>query len=116
MGAKLKTIWKNRNKIFEGVWNTWFPKTFIEKIAKRRTAICELNRCGFYDALGVSEKAVMKGKPTCSSCGCRIEYKTRVLSVYCSLGDIRQEPLWNIEMTEKEEKKFRDKTGVQNDI
>ena len=116
MVEKLKKIWKNKFKILEGIRYSYFPNKYIEKIAAHRAAICETNECGFYDKLGVTEKIIVKGVPGCSECGCRILYKTHVLSAVCTLKDIGKTPLWDIEMTEKEEEIFRKKTGIKNDI
>lgn len=115
MGVKLKTIWKNKFKILEGIKNTLFPTQYVEKIASHRLAICQSNVCGFYDEKGVMEITVLKGKPACGGCGCNVIYKTHTLSGYCYLQDIGKLPLWDVEMTEKEEEAWRNKTGIKNE-
>ena len=115
MKSAFQQVWKNRKKIVEGIWNTWFPTAYVEKIAKRRRELCESNVCTLYDKNGEKPNAFVPGKPSCGGCGCRVEYKTRSLSSYCYLKDIDIKPLWEAVMTEKEEKKFREKTGVKNE-
>lgn len=111
---KLFLIIKNLPKIIAGVWNSWFPTYYIERIAEKRIRICEDDACGFYDQYGKSKKAFVPGVPTCGNCGCVLSFKTRSLSSECSLADIALTPLWKKEMTEKEEDAFRNKTGIDN--
>jgi hypothetical protein len=85
-------------------------------IAKRRLEICKSNKCGFYNEAGDLPIVVVKGKPACGGCGCSLEYKCRVLSESCTLMQLGKLPLWEDEMTEAEEKKFRDKTGIKNEV
>lgn len=47
-------------------------------------------------------------------CGCNNLYKVHSLSSYCSLKDQGKIPLWEAELSESEEKIFRDKTGLKN--
>lgn len=115
MAEKLKTIWKNKKKIFDGVWNTWFPTKYVERIAERRLAICRSNVCGYYDPIGSDIKCIKPGSGCCSGCGCNDRYKVHSLSSYCYLKDLSLTPLWDTEMTEKEEKMFREKTGIKNE-
>lgn len=116
MVEKLKKIWKNKTKIIEGIWNLWFPSQYVEKIAKHRLAICQSNVCGLYDPIGSDIKCFVPGSGCCSGCGCNDKYKTHSLASYCYLKDIGKEPLWDVEMTEKEEKEFREKTGIKNEV
>lgn len=115
MLEKLKIAWINKHKIIEGVWATWFPSKYVEKIASKRIAICKQNLCGYYDPSGKHPKCFVSGTGCCTACGCRSVYKTHSLSSYCSLKDKGISPLWDAEMTEEQEEKFRNKTGIKND-
>jgi hypothetical protein len=108
-------IWKNKNKILEGILNYLFRKPYIERIAVRRRKICESNICSFYKPLGDAHNCYVKGEPCCSGCGCKLAWKQRSLSSYCHLRDIGERPLWDSEMTEQDEKIYREKTGLKND-
>lgn len=63
-------------------------------MAKKRTAICKSNRCGYYDALGESENTFIKGKPSCKICGCNIKILSNSPESKCSLSELGQKPLW----------------------
>lgn len=115
MVEKLKKIWKNKFKIIEGVWNSWFPSAYVKNVAGRRLKICKTNLCGFYEPVGASESCVVKGKGCCGGCGCNITYKTSSLSSYCYLKDMNIDPLWDVEMTESEEKAFYLRTGLKHE-
>ena len=112
---KLSNIWKNKWKILQGIRYTWFPNKYVEKIAEIRTKVCESNQCGFYNKAGDLPIVVVKGSPSCGQCGCRISYKSRSLSAWCSLKEEGKYPLWDAELTEEQEKKFRLKTGIKNE-
>lgn len=73
-------IWKERNKIFEGVRNNIFKKEHIEEIAFSRNEICV--KCPFIDLKG-DKCAVIGTQPCCSECGCSLKLKTRSLSSAC---------------------------------
>ena len=90
----LLRIWKSKGQILEGIVNRIFKQEHIEEIASERFAICESNLCGMFDPDGSSERAVMKGEPSCSGCGCALKLKTRCMSCHCHLQDIGQHPLW----------------------
>ena len=77
--------------------------------------ICEKNDCGFYDHTGTSENVFIKGEPACGGCGCNKKLKTHCLSCHCYLQDIGKLPLWDAEMSEKEEDALRAKTGIKNE-
>ena len=115
MAGKLKTMWKNKKKILEGIWNSWFPTQYVEKIAAHRLAICQSNTCGHHDPIGSAINCVKPGSGCCSGCGCNDKYKVHSLASYCYLNDLGLTPLWDLEMTEKEEKAFREKTGIKNE-
>lgn len=96
----LKQVFKNRKKIFEGIYYSIFKSKYVEKIASERRAIC--NVCPFHDLKG--DKCYVKGtQPCCGKCGCSDQFKLRSLSSSC--GD-EQNPRWKAVMTEEQEKKF----------
>ena len=92
--TKLQEAWKNKFKIIAGIWNSIFGNRKEKKIAKERQKICESNTCGFYDKLGESEEAFIKGKPACGICGCNIKFLVNSMESECSLKDINKTPLW----------------------
>ena len=100
----LNQIWKNKDKILEGIKNKYLKKKDKDKlksIAEKRISICRTNQCGFYDKDGSSKKAVIKGLEACSGCGCNLEIKGYSLSSHCYLKDIGEKPLWEEENLEK---------------
>jgi hypothetical protein len=73
-------IWKERNKILEGVKNSVFKKADVENIAAERMKICAT--CDHIDTTG--DKCVVPGtQPCCGLCGCSLHLKTRALSASC---------------------------------
>jgi len=105
-------IWKNRKKILEGIFNTWFPNAYVERIANQRLSICKSNVCGFYDEKGISENCIIQGKPCCSGCGCNDVFKTHSLSSHCTLKDMGKTPLWEAVMSREQEDDFRNKNNI----
>lgn len=87
-------IWKERNKILEGVKNNVFKKEHVEQVARHRNAIC--NECDFIDLTGTN-CAVPGTQPCCSECGCSLKLKTRSLSSSCPKG------YWDAVVTQAEE-------------
>ena len=112
---KLSKAWKNRKKIWEGMWNSWFPNSYVEGIAKERLQICRSNICGFHDKDGISEAAYVKGAESCSSCGCKLSFAVRSLSKECGIVEKGLPPLWESKMSQEEEDSFREKTGIKNE-
>jgi hypothetical protein len=91
---KLKRIWKDRNKIIEGITNTLRRDEFVEDVAKHRMEVCDA--C---DQKG--DKCLVPGTaPCCNDCGCSLAFKTRSLSSECPLGK------WTALMSEEEEDKL----------
>lgn len=87
-------IWKERNKIAEGVKNNIFKTKHVEDIAFFRNEICKV--CDFIDTTGA--KCALPGtQPCCGECGCSLKLKTRSLSSDCPRG------FWKAELTEEEE-------------
>jgi hypothetical protein len=102
-------IWKNRNKILEGLRNSVFKRDDVELIANERIAICRSNECGFHDPNGISEAAVAKGKESCGSCGCKLSWKTRSLSSNCPINS------WEAILSETEEAALNNNLGIEPD-
>ncbi len=80
----LKKIWKNKDKIVEGVMNSIFTSKTIEDTAQFRLSICK--SCESYDVQGVG--CVIPGTSPCCNqlnggCGCSLHYKVRSLSSDC---------------------------------
>lgn len=99
MSNVLKTIWKNKKEILEGIKNSIIRDDFVEQIATLRNEICDLcelkgNKC-----------AVSGTGPCCNECGCSLSFKTRSLSSFCPHPD---GPKWKKIMSEKEEDKINE--------
>ena len=105
MGKSLIELWKKRGKILEGVRNAIFKREDVEVIAEKRLGICRTNKCGYYDRLGESAAAVVKGVESCGSCGCKLSWKSRALSDECPEG------YWERVLTETEEGFLREGLG-----
>lgn len=87
----LKKIWENRKKIYEGIKNSVIRDAFVEDVAAKRMALCDL-------CPSKGDKCEVPGTaPCCNECGCSLAFKVRSLSSECPLGE------WEALMTEKEE-------------
>lgn len=93
-----KKIWKNRDKILEGLTNTICKEDFIEDVAKERLAIC--NIC---EHISASKCVVIGTNPCCGVCGCSLKLKVRSLSSSCGLEEINEPPKWGPVLTEEQE-------------
>jgi len=84
--SKWKTlidIFKNADKIAEGIKNKVFKKEHVEAIATDRFQICI--KCSLFDASG--DKCVAPGThPCCGDCGCSLGFKVRSISSECPKG------------------------------
>jgi hypothetical protein len=98
-------IWKERNKIFEGVRNNIFKKEHIEEIAFSRNEVCV--KCPYIDLKG-DKCAVIGTQPCCSECGCSLKLKTRSLSSECPKG------FWKAVTTQQEEDLIRQSINKTN--
>jgi len=98
-------IWKERNKIFEGVRNNIFKKEHIEEIAFSRNEVCV--KCPYIDLKG-DKCAVIGTQPCCSQCGCSLKLKTRSLSSACP------KEFWSAVTTEQEEDLIRQSINKKN--
>jgi len=94
MLKKIKKIWENRKLILEGMFNYYFTRRKIERIAYWRNEICVA--CPLIDLKGDACE-VPGTQPCCSDCGCSLKYKTRSMSSSCPQGR------WYAVMTEEEE-------------
>jgi len=92
--GNLIRIWKDRNKIAEGIKNNIFKTKDVEDIAFYRNQICIV--CEHIDHIG-KNCAVPGTQPCCSECGCSLKFKTRSLSSSCP------KDFWKAEVTEEEE-------------
>jgi len=76
-------IWKEKDKILEGIVNNMFRKADVEYIAAQRMAICDT--CPQIDREGT--RCIVPGTgPCCGVCGCSLGLKTRALSSACDNG------------------------------
>lgn len=97
-------IWKERNKILEGIANSVFKKEHVEQVATHRKAIC--TTCPSLDLTG-EKCAVIATQPCCGECGCSLNLKTRSLSSSCPKGH------WDALVTEQEEDLIKDSINKQ---
>lgn len=86
MNISIAEIYKNRTNIITGVVNSIIKQPNVESLADKRLKICRTNECGFHDALGQSDKAVVKGSESCAECGCKLSWKTRAPGDKCRKG------------------------------
>lgn len=97
MIQKIKTIWKNKWLILEGVIGYYFTKKKHKKIADYRMTICR--NCPLFDIAGT--KCLVPGtQPCCGSCGCSSDYKVHSMSSFCPEGR------WDAVMSEEDEDKL----------
>jgi hypothetical protein len=77
---KYLDVFKNLDKITEGIKNNIFKKEHIEAIFTDRYQICA--KCTLLDLKGTS--CLASGtQPCCSDCGCSLDFKLRSLSSKC---------------------------------
>jgi hypothetical protein len=109
MKSSIKTIWKNRTQILEGIKNSVFKNEEIELIAKQRMEICE--SCELIDKEG--SKCILVGtQPCCGACGCKLSFKTRSLSSECAHPD---GPRWKAVLSQEEEDKLYNEINYNPD-
>jgi hypothetical protein len=94
MLQKVKRIWKNKWLILEGMFNYYFTRKKIKRVAYWRNEICKA--CPLIDLEG-SKCEVPGTHPCCGDCGCSLKYKTHSMSSACPQGR------WFAIMTEDEE-------------
>lgn len=76
-------IWKEKDKILEGIKNKIFKNADVEYIAAERMNICDT--CQFINRSG--KKCMVPGtQPCCGICGCSLSLKTRSLASDCPEG------------------------------
>tara|TARA_B110000093_G_scaffold157289_1_gene175495 strand:- start:17 stop:352 length:336 start_codon:yes stop_codon:yes gene_type:complete len=81
--SKYLDVFKNADKIAEGIKNNIFKKEHIEAVATDRFQTCIA--CSLFDAKG--DSCLAPGtQPCCSDCGCSLGFKVRSLSSECPKG------------------------------
>ena len=91
------TVFKNADKIIEGVKNNIFKKEHVEAAFTDRYQICA--GCSLLDVKG--DSCLAPGtQPCCSDCGCSLDFKLRSLSSECPKG------YWPALTTEEQEEKI----------
>jgi len=91
---KLLDVFRNADKIADGIANTIFKKEHVEAVANERFSVCI--KCNLFDAKG--DNCMAPGtQPCCSDCGCSLAFKTRSLSSECPKG------YWDALVTEDQE-------------
>jgi hypothetical protein len=99
-------IWKEKNKILEGIRNNIFKKADVEHIAAERMATCE--SCPHLDTKG--DKCVVPGTgPCCGLCGCSLSLKTRALSASCD------DKRWDAVLSEDEQELVDRQISLEDD-
>jgi len=107
---KIKTIWQNKSKIFEGLKNAVIHRPEVENIAFNRMQTCLT--CDQIDVKG--NKCLITGTaPCCGVCGCKLYLKTRSLSSGCEHPD---GPKWEAQMTSEEEDAYYKKINYNPNI
>jgi hypothetical protein len=92
--SKYLEIFRNADKIADGIKNKMFKKEHVESIFTDRWQICA--SCSELDLKG--KNCLAPGtQPCCSDCGCSLEFKLRSLSSECPKGH------WSLVTTEEEE-------------
>jgi hypothetical protein len=106
MVNKIKKIWKNKWLIFEGMFNYYFTRKKIKRVAMWRMEICE--SCPLIDIKG-SKCEVPGTQPCCGDCGCSLAYKTHSMSSECPHGR------WFAIMSEEDEDLLNEKLDTHGD-
>ena len=75
-------MWKEKDKILEGLKNKIFKNEFVEVISRERMSVC--SKCPELDTTG-DKCMVPLTQPCCGICGCSLNLKTRSLSSACDL-------------------------------
>lgn len=75
----MDSIWKNKEKILEGIKNSLVKNSFVDSIAEDRLKICKA--CSNY-----STNCVALVSTCCKICGCSLSFKTKSLSSSCPIN------------------------------
>ena len=106
---KIKTIWQNKAKIFEGLKNALIHRPEVETVAFNRMQECL--KCDQIDHEGT--KCLVPGTaPCCGVCGCKLYLKTRSLSSSCEHPNGSK---WKAQMTAEEEDVYYQKINFKVD-
>lgn len=99
-------IWKEKNKILEGIRNNIFKKADVEHIAAERMEVC--STCPHLDTEG--SKCMVPGTgPCCGLCGCSLSLKTRALSAGCD------DKRWEAVLSEDEQMLVERQISLEDD-
>ena len=99
-------IWKEKDKILEGIFNKIFKKADVEHIAAERMEIC--STCPELDTEG--SKCMVPGTgPCCGLCGCSLSLKTRALSASCD------DKRWEAVLSENEQELLDRQLSLEDD-
>lgn len=99
-------IWKEKNKILEGIKNNIFKNADVEHIAAERIAICDT--CTHIDLSG--KTCMVPGtQPCCKLCGCCLSLKTRALSAECDAHK------WSAILTQDEQEAMDGYLSIEKD-
>lgn len=99
-------IWKEKNKILEGIRNNIFKKADVEHIAAERMETCLT--CPHLDTEG--SKCMVPGTgPCCGLCGCSLSLKTRALSASCD------DKRWDAVLSEDEQMLVERQISLEDD-
>jgi hypothetical protein len=99
-------IWKEKNKILEGIRNNIFKKADVEHVAAERMEVCLT--CPHIDNEG-SKCMILGTKPCCGLCGCSLSLKTRSLSSYCD------DKRWDAVLSEEEQELVDRQISLEDD-
>lgn len=75
----MDSIWKNKEKILEGIKNSLIKSSYVDSIAADRLKICKA--CSNY-----STNCVALVSTCCKICGCSLSFKTKSLSSSCPIN------------------------------
>jgi hypothetical protein len=99
-------IWKEKNKILEGIRNNIFKKADVEHVAAERMETCLT--CPHIDTEG--SKCMVPGtSPCCGLCGCSLSLKTRSLSSYCD------DKRWDAVLSQEEQELVDRQISLEDD-
>jgi|LakMenEpi03Aug12_release.lakeMendotaPanAssembly.Ray.scaffolds.fasta_scaffold122566_4 hypothetical protein len=101
-------LWKDRNKILEGVANSVFKTEHVEEIHDHRMAICQ--SCPFLQSKGQKNCVAPGTHPCCPQCGCSLKFKLRSLTSSCPEG------YWDAVLTQDEEDDVKKSIDNQNPL
>ena len=75
----MDSIWKNKEKILEGIKNSLVKNSYVDSIAADRLKICKARS-------NYSTNCVALVSTCCKICGCSLSFKTKSLSSSCPIN------------------------------